>query len=277
MKIDGWRYYNHAAIPTTNPDEEPNLAPIKDGTIWKIDGGRPLFARWTADWDCGYETEWWYCIKDTPFDISSLKSKRRYEINKGNNNFDVEEVNAVEYAERFYEISNDAYETYPTSYKPHIENKSFVANVRKWNDYKDYGAFSKEDGKIYGWARLGKVGQYIDFTTLKVCPQVERLGINAAIIYKILKDHEIFLKSGGYICDGARPILHKTAFQDYLEKYFDFRKAYCKLHVIYKPFIKRMICMAYPFRRLISKLDRINVFYKLNSLLNMEEIKRTFE
>ena len=59
----------------------------------KIGGGIPLLARWTSDWDCGYETEWWYCIKDTPFDISTLKSKRRYEINKGNKNFEVREIN----------------------------------------------------------------------------------------------------------------------------------------------------------------------------------------
>lgn len=39
MKIDGWKYYNHAAIPTTAPHEEPNMIPINDGSIWKIGGG----------------------------------------------------------------------------------------------------------------------------------------------------------------------------------------------------------------------------------------------
>lgn len=43
MKIDGWKYYNHAAIPTTAPHEEPNMIPINDGSIWKIRGGVLLY------------------------------------------------------------------------------------------------------------------------------------------------------------------------------------------------------------------------------------------
>ena len=58
MKIDGWKYYNHAAIPTSEPNETVNIKCILDNTIWKIDGGKPLFARWTTDFDCGKETEW---------------------------------------------------------------------------------------------------------------------------------------------------------------------------------------------------------------------------
>lgn len=34
-----WKYYNHAAIPTTAPHETPDMAPIVDGSIWKIGGG----------------------------------------------------------------------------------------------------------------------------------------------------------------------------------------------------------------------------------------------
>lgn len=39
MQIDGWKYYNHAAIPTTAPHEIPNISPITDGSIWKSGGG----------------------------------------------------------------------------------------------------------------------------------------------------------------------------------------------------------------------------------------------
>lgn len=38
MQIDGWKYYNHAAIPTTAPHEIPNISPITDGSIWKSGG-----------------------------------------------------------------------------------------------------------------------------------------------------------------------------------------------------------------------------------------------
>lgn len=39
MQIDGWKYYNHAAVPTSAPHEIPDVSPITDGSIWKIGGG----------------------------------------------------------------------------------------------------------------------------------------------------------------------------------------------------------------------------------------------
>lgn len=52
-----------------------------------MEGGIPLFARWTSDWPCGKETQWWYCLKDTPFDIEKIKSNYRYKIRKGERYF----------------------------------------------------------------------------------------------------------------------------------------------------------------------------------------------
>lgn len=41
--IEGWKYYNHAAIPTTAPHEAANLDPINDGSIWNLGGGVFLY------------------------------------------------------------------------------------------------------------------------------------------------------------------------------------------------------------------------------------------
>ncbi len=234
-------------------------------------------ARWTSDYDCGYETNWWYVIKDTPFDINALKAKRRYEINKGNRNFVVKEIVPSEYAEEIYSIAVAAYETYPKSYRPNVSHDQFVTGVMNWNFYKVYGAFSVEDESLCGYACLNKrnlEGNYINFTFMKAIPDREKLGLNAAMVNKILVDHEQFLNSGGYICDGARSINHETAFQDYLEKYFGFRKAYCELHIVYRPAFGALINMIYPFRKLLNKLGSKRVAGKLNALLRMEEIKR---
>ena len=71
-----WKYYNHAAVPTTAPHEEVDLASLKDGSVWKLRGETPLLARWTTDWDCGHETSWWFIIKDAPFNLSEYSSKQ---------------------------------------------------------------------------------------------------------------------------------------------------------------------------------------------------------
>lgn len=278
MSIDGWKYYNHAVIPTTAPHEEPDLEPVYSGLVWANiwRGGTPLLARWTSNWDCGYETNWWYVIKDTPFDISALKSKRRYEINRGNKNFVVKEISPIDYADDLFAISKAAYESYPESYRPKIDHEKFVNNVEQWKFYKTYGAFSIEDNLLCGYACLKREGSYMDFCLMKANPEREKLGLNAAMVYMILSDNKEFLSNGGYICDGARSIQHETAFQEYLEKYFEFRKAYCKLHIIYSPALRMAVNIAYPIRGLLSKLSRASAIRQFNALLRMEEINRSF-
>lgn len=53
--MKSWKYYNHAMIPITAPHEEVDIQCIKDKSIWK-ENKNALFARWTSDFDCGYET-----------------------------------------------------------------------------------------------------------------------------------------------------------------------------------------------------------------------------
>jgi hypothetical protein len=45
--MDGWRYYNHAMIPTIPPHESVNTACVEDKSIWKenksaLPDGRPI-------------------------------------------------------------------------------------------------------------------------------------------------------------------------------------------------------------------------------------------
>ncbi|MFA5383179.1 MAG: hypothetical protein WC364_00660 [Eubacteriales bacterium] len=77
----GWRIYNRALLPSTPPHEEPNIAALYNSNKWYNMG--VVLARYTTDFDCGYETEWWWLIKDNPVDISALNANRRYKIKKG--------------------------------------------------------------------------------------------------------------------------------------------------------------------------------------------------
>ena len=40
MEVNGWRYYNHAALPDVAPHVNVNLTPLNDGSIWKMGGGQ---------------------------------------------------------------------------------------------------------------------------------------------------------------------------------------------------------------------------------------------
>lgn len=96
--------------------------------------------------------------------------------------------------------------------------------------------------------------------------------MNAATVYGILNYYKDELKNGCYICDGEKPINHQTHFQDYLEKYFGFRKAYCKLNVKYKKGVGAVVKILYPFRKVLTNLVRILWFIKINGVLKMERL-----
>ena len=79
-----------------------------------------------------------------------------------------------------------------------------------------------------------------------------------------------------YVNDGARSISHETNIQNFLIQKFKFRKAYCKLHIIYSQKVKLLLLMIYPFKSLVQYL-KIGFFVKLNILIKQEEIRRSYE
>ena len=259
-----------------NASRIPRRSPCRKRNYLENWGGTPLLARWTTDFDCGYENGWWYIVKDSPFDPSSLKAKRRYEITKGTRYFDVKRIRPEAYAEELYSVQVAAFSGYPTKSRPHVEHDAFVKSVSNWGAAIIYGAFFRESGELAGYAMLHQISdRWMEFNVLKTVPAFEKYAVNAAIVSAILAAFESYLASGGIICDGSRSINHETHFQDYLEKYFGFRKAYCKLHIAYHPKIKWVIRAIYPFRLLLQKLDGIGFIHQINAVLKMEEITRS--
>lgn len=240
----------------------------------ELGGGTALLARWTTDWDCKNETSWWYVIKDTPFDISSLKAKRRYEITKGRRNFTVIKIDPVEHKEELYKATVAAYQGYDKKYRPSLDHSAFIEGIDKWRKNIIYAAFSKEDNVLAGYALLTKAGENLNFNMLKTYPEYEKSGVNAAIIAFILEDNEKLFSEEHYLVDGSRNVSHETGFQDYLEKYFGFRKAYCKLHIKYRKPFNIFIEILYRLRKPLRKLDSIGMIHNVNSLLAMEEVVR---
>lgn len=272
--MSAWKYYNHAMIPTYAPHVEHDFEQTDFRKLWK-ENRKALLARWTTDFDCGYETNWWYVIKEAPFDINALKAKRRYEINKGIKNFDVREIKPDSYADELCNVQIAAYSAYPEKYRPSVNRSDFTASVKHWDCFTCLGAFERESEKLCGYALLLKESEAcVDFKVMRTNPECERNGVNAALVEGILRYFDYFLTNGGYICDGARSINHETAFQDYLEKYFGFRKAYCKLHIKYNPKLSQIIRLIYPIRGLFKRFDKIEKIHQLNAVLRMEEIAR---
>ena len=260
-------------LPNSKPHELVNMQPIHDGSIWK-DEHKPLMVRWTTDYDCSKSTNWWYCIKDTPYEIDELKAKRRYIVKQGMNNFDVKVIDPVENAKAILHVYKQAISSYPAYSRPMVNDDMFLADIYKWSNRTVFGAFYKETKMLCGYAYLYESADCAELAVVKSIPDYEKLQVNAAIMYEILHYYEYHLEKDYYIVDGERNILHSTAFQDYLEKYFGFRKAYCKLHLIFRKDVKMVLMFLQPFSPLLRKCTKVGIVRKICALLTMNNIAR---
>lgn len=268
--IQGWKYYNHAMIPTTAPHENVLLDPVERGKCLKYRGGGiPLLARWTTDWDCGYETEFWYTILDHPFDLDKIKAKHRYQIKQGVKNFEVKEIDFYEYKETLLEITNE------------VRRKEYgLSSIEKlptpFDNAVYLGAFDIEERKCVGYAKLAEYSTYIDFTSLKVLPEYEKKSINAALVYAVVDRYKEKL-GDIYISNGSRTINHPTHFNEYLIRMFEFRRAYCKLFIRYRWWVKPIVQLLFPFRNILEKISyKKHLLQMILGVLKMEEIARSF-
>jgi hypothetical protein len=281
-KISGWRVYQHALIPDCEPHEQPAAIPSFRKLPLSI-----LFERWTTDFDCKQEMPFWYEILDSPFDASTLNAKRRSEITKGKKHFLVVKIDPRDYKNEITDIYQDAIKTYPsrnqTIVTTEMMEKKFISDTIG-GGCQYYGAFVKDaDGfnsispKLCGVAIIkysiykNTMNKCISLSELKVIPEFEHLGVNAALVNGVVESYKELLIQGYYICDGARSTRHKTNFQDYLEKYFCFRKAYCVLRIKMRWYVSFLVHILYPFRNKLKR-SSIKLFFDFGCLCEYASI-----
>ena len=138
QSVNSWKYYNHAVIPDMAPHEEPVLQSVYDNSIWKqFAKEKPLFAMWTEGFDCGFETNWWYVIKDTPIDINEFTAKRRKNIRTALKKCKIYKIDPSQHAEELYETYRKAL----TRFKKNdsvTPKKAFIEGLKHTKSSVDY-------------------------------------------------------------------------------------------------------------------------------------------
>ena len=140
-------------------------------------------------------------------------------------------------------------------------------------EWEFWGIF--HENKMIGYCQNKVIDDYCDYSTIKFHPDYLKLYPSYALFYTMNK-YYLNEKKFKYVNDGARSISHETNIQEFLMQKFQFRKAYCKLHVQYSSKIKFILNILYPFQSLICFL-RFGVFKKINVLLFQEKIRRSYE
>ena len=272
-----WIRYQGALLWNGLPDDLP---PTEQQASEALQEQKGMFARWTSGFDCGYATEWWYCICDSFTPISELTAKQRYRVNKGLKQCEIVMAKNDSRTDKYaiYEVVKKSFEDYPAAYRPHLEKDDFFLHLNKLlhDDAIDIWLVYSEQNTLVGYCQCSKTGNAVWLTQVKVPTAYLGLEVNAALVYTLC-DYYLNTHHYRYICDGERNIKHQTNYQDFLVRVLNFRYAYCKLNIIYSWWMKLAVSVLYPIRNLIKWCGQKNQFiYNVYCVLKQEEIRRSF-
>lgn len=269
MCFDGWKYYNHALVSDVAPHESPSLEIFDDKLIWKK--SKALLAQWTENFDLYENAEWYYIIKDAPFDENQLSSKKRKHIRQAFKKVYVKKINPTVYAKDLAEVYNHACLRYECFSGVEKTPENFHDNRYDNRDF--WGAFSVEENRLIGYMECEIKEKNVNTLDSKYHCDFLNLRASDALHYFIL-NYYLNEKNFRYVSSGNRSINHKTNVQNYKIENFGFRKAYCKLCVIWNPKIKWVIKFLYPLRSFFLKFDKVSFVHKINGVLKLEYIVR---
>jgi len=267
--MKNWRKYNGAIIPLTPPHIKVDTNGIED----EIKSKDVFFARWTSDFDCKNETEFWYVIQDAPMEIEEYSKNTRNQIRRGLRNCIVKLVTVDEVIELGFESYSEAFSNYNTHLTSKLESDFSFELLNLNGNWDFWGIF--HENKMIGYSQNRVIDDYCDYSSIKFHPQYLKLYPSYALFYTM---NQYYLNDNNfkYVNDGARSISHDTNIQSFLIDKFKFRKAYCKLNIIYSSKIRLFISMFYPFNKILNLLN-FKLFMKINVLLFQEKIRRSYE
>ena len=262
-------YSYHKCLLSANP---PSIGIDKENMKLGLHLSKCYMARYTTDFDCGFETPWYYVIRDVPIDLAQLNSTNRYNINHGLKYFYIQKINnSMENVKELYRIYKKASERY-TNFTP-INESDFIKS--KINDFENnvyYGAYFKGENLLCGYTSVKEQENVANFNTMKLDQDYFKFGLSYVLVFSVT---EIYLrqKKFKYIHNGGRSIRHDTEMQNFLIKRLGFRKAYANLCVEYKFTLGLLIKICYPFRKLFNKSSGM-LFHNVSALLFQERIAR---
>ncbi|WP_344701098.1 hypothetical protein [Halomonas cibimaris] len=266
-----WRSNQGGLFPLSPPGTLRNFDDSSAKNLLEKTG--KLFCRWETCFGQVSDSNWWHIIKDKPEVIENLPKKTRYMIRKADKAYEARPVELSVIRDKGYPVYVRAYERYDT-HEPMFSEKEFRDAIETLPAETEWwGVFNRETNDLVAFSE-----NYVENgTCFYVTMWLEPEAMAKFVGYLIFHEMELhYLQDRGfqYVSDGARSLSHDTNIHDFLIRKFNFRKAYAKLHVVYKPWLGAAVSCAYPFRNLIGKVS-LGPFKKASILLKQEEIRRS--
>ena len=235
---------------------------------------KAFFASYISEFDCSEQTEWWFTIKDDAYDLSVLSANRRYKVTKARKFCEAHEIQPLDSLAELFDCYKDSFTAYPKRYRPKEilfdDFEKYIRNLQESGNSEFFATYFRETKKLVGFLIVSHRGTFLGLTQQKTNPSYEKYNSNASLIDCVLTKYNDQLRAGQVIfTNGSRSIKHETNFNAYLEKYFGFRKAYAKLHIVYRFPFGIVIKILRPFRRIFARTGN-PLLYNLYCVLKMD-------
>ena len=267
--MKNWKKYNGTLIQSNPPHFKLEVSNNEVKQLIKRHNS--YFARWCSDFDSKNKTDFWYIINDTPLMIEDYSVKVRNTIRKGLKELDVRMIKREKFVNDAFEVYLSAIERYNT--RSAMLEKEFVDQVYQKEHEIDLWGIYKES-KMVGYAIVKVDVDVCEYQSIKFDPSYFKLYPSEALIY-ILNQTYLNERNFRYVNSGSRSLHHNTNFQLFLTKKFKFRKAYCKMHIIYSPWVKIILAILFPLRFIINMFNN-DIANKIMVLIRHEQIRRSY-
>ena len=263
--MSGFYLYRKAWRFDGAPHEEPLLLENDWKALLKKGG---LLVRNTYNFDQENESHFWYVIKDTFQGLDDFSSNERNKIRRAVKVLTFKKVSIDLLKSEGWNILQATYEDYAVSDRTMDETVflDYLSACEK-QDFDYWGIFDQE--KLIGFCTVWLwLPDSCEYGLIGILPEYKHNNTYPyyGLFYK-MNEYYLGEKKYRYVTDGARSITEHSHIQDFLIQNFGFRKAYCQLAVHYQWWMKIVINLLYPFRKIITLPG-------IKAILNMEAMQR---
>jgi len=266
-----WRKHLGSIIPLSFPHIRPELSSSE--ALKMLRNYHSALIRWETDFDMNEPTAWWHIIKSGTESLESLPVKVRNMVKRGGVNYNVKICNRELILKYGYEVYLKSYIRYNTFEECFSEDK-FKESVSTLPEETEFwGVFDRNTGILDAFSENIVRDDACFYVSMWLVPESLK-KFSSYILFHEMNKYYLNERKLRYVSDGARNISHQTGIHDYLISKFNFRRAYCKLVIVYKPWLAVSIFLLYPFHASLKKVNW-SILKKISILLEQERIRRS--
>lgn len=260
-----WELYKRALVPAVVGPSFPIISTQEANSLLHESGA--LFLRYSSD-PTETETSWWYVICDK-YDPASLSKRTRNRISKSKSECTVRQIEPDWLAHRGYDCYAAAFGRYKHAVP--VTRDAFRKGVlaAKSGPIEFWGVFSNDT--LAGYSQCVVDETNVGTSVIKFDPDYLD-HLTAFALTSRLVEHYVG-DQGKTISNGNRSVVHDTNFQDFLLR-LGFRRQFCRLNVVYQPWLKLAVHSVFPLRRLVDRVGSQSRLHQLRALLSQEELNR---